>query len=152
MKFAFVLVFFLFKKKYDAIIIHQTSPVTQAWAGVLLGKLRRIPIYTWVLDIWPDSVLATIHSDNAFPDSESVICDLTIAHKQRAKNNEIKASGIAWNATIVSPDGKKSDAIVVSLEHQENYSVVVGLPYKFGLFKKIQFGELFAEEGKNDIF
>jgi glycosyltransferase involved in cell wall biosynthesis len=60
-----VLFFFLFKKKYDAIIIHQTSPVTQAWAGVLLGKLRRIPIYTWVLDIWPDSVLATIHSDNA---------------------------------------------------------------------------------------
>ena len=59
-----VLFFFLFKKKYDAIIIHQTSPVTQAWAGVLLGKLRRIPIYTWVLDIWPDSVLATIHSDN----------------------------------------------------------------------------------------
>ncbi len=59
-----VLFFFLFKKKYDAVIIHQTSPVTQAWAGLLLGKLRRIPIYTWVLDIWPDSVLATIHSDN----------------------------------------------------------------------------------------
>ena len=60
-----VLFFFLFKKKYDAIIIHQTSPVTQAWPGILLGKLRHIPIYTWVLDIWPDSVLATIHSDNA---------------------------------------------------------------------------------------
>ncbi|MBO7312580.1 MAG: glycosyltransferase family 4 protein [Alistipes sp.] len=59
-----VLFFFLFNKKYDAIIIHQTSPVTQAWPGILLGKLRRIPIYTWVLDIWPDSVLATIHSDN----------------------------------------------------------------------------------------
>ena len=60
-----ILFFFIFKKKYDAIIIHQTSPVTQAWAGLLLGKIRRIPIYTWVLDIWPDSVLATIHSDNA---------------------------------------------------------------------------------------
>lgn len=59
-----ILFFFLFKKRYDAIVIHQTSPVTQAWAGILLGKLRRIPIYTWVLDIWPDSVLATIHSDN----------------------------------------------------------------------------------------
>lgn len=59
-----VLFFFLFKKKYDAIIIHQTSPVTQAWPGILLGKLRRIPIYTWVLDIWPDSVLSTINTDN----------------------------------------------------------------------------------------
>ena len=51
-----VLFFLLFKKKYDAIIIHQTSPVTQAWPGILLGKLRRIPIYTWVLDIWPDAM------------------------------------------------------------------------------------------------
>lgn len=59
-----VLFFFLFKKRYDAIIIHQTSPVTQSWAGILLGKIRRIPIYTWVLDIWPDSVMGTIQSDN----------------------------------------------------------------------------------------
>lgn len=69
MSFAFtttfwVLFFFLFKKRYDAIIIHQTSPVTQAWPGIILGKLRRIPIYTWVLDIWPDSVLSTINSEN----------------------------------------------------------------------------------------
>lgn len=59
-----VLFFFLFKKRYDAIIIHQTSPVTQSWAGILLGKIRRIPIYTWVLDIWPDSVMGTIQSDS----------------------------------------------------------------------------------------
>ena len=59
-----VLFFFLFKKRYDAIIIHQTSPVTQSWAGILLGKIKRIPVYTWVLDIWPDSVLGTIQSDN----------------------------------------------------------------------------------------
>ena len=59
-----VLFFFLFKKRYDAIIIHKTSPVTQSWAGILLGKIKRIPIYTWVLDIWPDSVLGTIQSDN----------------------------------------------------------------------------------------
>lgn len=59
-----VLFFFLFKKKYDKIIIHQTSPVTQAWPGLLLGKLKRTHIYTWVLDIWPDSVLSTINSDN----------------------------------------------------------------------------------------
>ena len=59
-----VLFFFVFKKRYDAIIVHQTSPVTQAWPAILLGKIKRIPIYTWVLDIWPDSVLSTINSDN----------------------------------------------------------------------------------------
>ena len=59
-----VLFFFVFKRRYDAIIVHQTSPVTQAWPAILLGKIKRIPIYTWVLDIWPDSVLSTINSDN----------------------------------------------------------------------------------------
>lgn len=59
-----VLFFFVFKERYDSIIIHQTSPITQAWPGLLLGKLRRVPIYTWVLDIWPDSVLSTINSES----------------------------------------------------------------------------------------
>lgn len=53
-----VLFFFLFKHRYDAIIVHQTSPITQAWPALMLGRLRSIPIYTWVLDIWPDSVSA----------------------------------------------------------------------------------------------
>lgn len=61
-----VLFYFVWKKKYDAIIVHQTSPVTQAWPAMLLGKIKHIPIYTWVLDIWPDSVLSTINSDNKF--------------------------------------------------------------------------------------
>lgn len=51
-----VLFFCVFKKRYDAIIIHQTSPITQAWPGLLLGTIKRIPIYTWVLDIWPDAM------------------------------------------------------------------------------------------------
>lgn len=53
-----VLFFFAFKRRYDAIIVHQTSPITQAWPALLLRAIRRTPIYTWVLDIWPDSVSA----------------------------------------------------------------------------------------------
>ena len=33
-----------------------------------------------------------------------------------------------------------------------NYSVIVGEPYKVGLFKKVTFGNLLAMEGKHDIF
>lgn len=53
-----VLFFFVFKRRYDAIIVHQTSPITQAWPALVLKFLRRTPIYTWVLDVWPDSVSA----------------------------------------------------------------------------------------------
>lgn len=61
-----VLFYFVFKRRYDAIIVHQTSPITQAWPALLLGALHRTPIYTWVLDIWPDSVLAFLSKPHKF--------------------------------------------------------------------------------------
>lgn len=48
----------LFRKHYDAIIIHQTSPIFQAIPGVLLGKLTKTKVYTWVLDIWPEAFVS----------------------------------------------------------------------------------------------
>ena len=99
-----------------------------------------------------DNVTFTsVHSDSEFPDSKSVINDLICSHKQLAQNHEIKVSGISWNGAV-DLGGKTTDAIIVSLEHKDDYSVVVGLPYKSGSFNKIKFGELFAQNGNNDIF
>lgn len=97
------------------------------------------------------ATFTAVHSDNEFPDSKSVIRDLGSSHKQMAQKKKIKASGIAWNGTFTS-NGKQTDAIIVSLEHQDDYSVIVGLPYEIGLFKKIKFGELFAQSGNSDVF
>lgn len=99
------------------------------------------------------SVQATAYySGDEHPDSTELISDLQKIHKQLAAEGKIIASGIVWNATVASPDGKPSDAIVASLEHKDDYSVVVGEPYKIGLFKKVTFGNLFAMQGKHDIF
>ena len=97
------------------------------------------------------ATFTAVHSGNEFPDSRQVIQELISAHRQMAQNNEIKASGIAWNAVIAS-EKEKSDAIIVSLEHRDEYSVMVGLPYKIDLFKKTEFGELFAQRGSNNVF
>lgn len=43
-------------KKYDCIICHETSPIFQAYPGLLLKKIRKVPFYMWVLDIWPDAM------------------------------------------------------------------------------------------------
>lgn len=90
--------------------------------------------------------------DNEFPDSQMVIDSLTLSLKQMAKNNEIKACGIAWNGTISTLGSKGSDAIIVSLEHKNDYSIMVMAPYKIGLFKKIRFSNLISQDGKKDIF
>lgn len=99
-----------------------------------------------------NTTLTAVDSEHDFPDSQSVIDALISYHRQMAEKNNIKASGIAWNAAISTPDGKQSDAIIVSLEHSGDYSVVVVLPYQIGLFKRIKFGELFAQNGNHNIF
>lgn len=51
-----VLFFFAWKKKYDCIIGHEPSPIFQAYPALLLRKLRRIPFYYWIMDLWPDAM------------------------------------------------------------------------------------------------
>lgn len=51
-----VLFYFAWKKKYDVILVHETSPIFQAFPALLLKALRGTPVYMWVLDIWPDAM------------------------------------------------------------------------------------------------
>lgn len=55
-----VLFQFAWKKKYDAIIGFQMSPITQVVPGCLLGSIRKSKVLTWVQDIWPDSITDNI--------------------------------------------------------------------------------------------
>lgn len=43
-------------KKFDCVIVHEPSPITQAVPAIIVKKLQNIPFYIWVLDIWPDAM------------------------------------------------------------------------------------------------
>lgn len=45
-------------KKYDAIFVFQTSPITSALPAVLLRRLKKIPLILWVQDLWPETLRA----------------------------------------------------------------------------------------------
>ena len=53
-----VLFFFVWKKKYDAIITHEPSPITQIVPACILGDIRKVPVYSWIQDIWPDALVS----------------------------------------------------------------------------------------------
>lgn len=44
--------------KYDMVFCQQLSPVTMSSPAVLYKKMRHVPLYTWVLDLWPESLTA----------------------------------------------------------------------------------------------
>lgn len=46
------------RKKYDAIIVHETSPILVGIPAVIVKKIQKIPLHFWILDIWPESLQA----------------------------------------------------------------------------------------------
>jgi len=48
----------LANKKYDACFVQQLSPVMMSVPGVLFKKITGRKLYTWVLDLWPESLKA----------------------------------------------------------------------------------------------
>lgn len=48
----------LLSRKYNACFVQQLSPVMMSVPGVLFKKLTGRKLYTWVLDLWPESLKA----------------------------------------------------------------------------------------------
>lgn len=54
------------KNKYDAVIVHEPSPITQFYPAWVIKKLTKAPIYFWVLDLWPESLQIAGGINNSF--------------------------------------------------------------------------------------
>lgn len=64
--FSSIWLFIFFFKHYDYIFIYQTTPVTSSISGIILSKIKKIPLILWIQDLWPDTVKATGHVQNKF--------------------------------------------------------------------------------------
>lgn len=52
--------------KYDRVFVQQLSPVMMSAPGVLYKRLRKVPLNTWVLDLWPESLTAAGGINNKY--------------------------------------------------------------------------------------
>ncbi len=48
----------LCRGQFDVVFAYEPSPITVALPALLLGRLRKMPVLLWVLDLWPESVTA----------------------------------------------------------------------------------------------
>ncbi|MEJ6002173.1 glycosyltransferase family 4 protein [Paucibacter soli] len=46
-------------RSFDVILVYGTSPVLQALAAIALKRIKRVPLVTWVQDLWPESLELT---------------------------------------------------------------------------------------------
>jgi len=46
------------KTEVDVIFVFAVSPITMAIPAILLGRLKRAPVFLWVQDLWPETLSA----------------------------------------------------------------------------------------------
>jgi hypothetical protein len=89
---------------------------------------------------------------NEHPRSTDVIALMKSAFIEAARQGEYKATAVVYDVRVKLPStGDKSDAIAVSLDHRDNYSIIVMFPYKINNGKPV-LGAALAQKGEADIF
>jgi hypothetical protein len=92
------------------------------------------------------------YDENEHSQPTSLIALMKAGLVEAARRGEYKATAIVYDVRVELPSSEeKSDAIAVSLNHRDNYSVVVLFPYKIDGGELI-LGTVFAQEGEADIF
>jgi glycosyltransferase involved in cell wall biosynthesis len=46
------------KKKFDAVFVYAVSPIMAAIPAVIIGRMKKAPVFIWVLDLWPETLRA----------------------------------------------------------------------------------------------
>ena len=54
----------LIGKKYDRVFVFQVSPITSAVPAIILSKLKKIPSYIYIQDLWPETFYSIINIQN----------------------------------------------------------------------------------------
>jgi len=85
------------------------------------------------------------------PASEDVIALLVQGFQGEAREGKIRATGICYDGRIVQ-DGKKVDAVIISLEHASGNATKTCVPYTKGMFGKYRFGEMIAGLEEPQVF
>ena len=47
------------KKKFDAQFVYAVSPILQVLPAIVIKRIKKVPIVTWVGDLWPETLFST---------------------------------------------------------------------------------------------
>lgn len=93
-------------KKYDCIFVQQLSPAFGAAPGMVVAKMQKIPMYTWVLDLWPSTI--EYHIKGLPLKVTNCFC-----HRMYKLSNKVLISSEGFRNYIIEFAGKKSEDIIL---------------------------------------
>lgn len=117
--------------KYDLVFCQQLSPVMMSSPAVLYKKMRRVPLYTWVLDLWPESLTAAGGINNKY-----ILGFFNLFVKSEYKNSDkILTSSKSFDQSILKY-GDYKDKVIYYPQWSDGASNASGL--NFALPEKLK--------------
>lgn len=117
--------------KYDLVFCQQLSPVMMSSPAVLYKKMRHVPLYTWVLDLWPESLTAAGGINNRY-----ILGFFNLFVKSEYKNSDkILTSSKSFDQSILKY-GDYKDKVIYYPQWSDGASNASGL--NFALPEKLK--------------
>lgn len=127
----FWMLFHVLWHKYDLVFCQQLSPVMMSSPAVLYKKMRHVPLYTWVLDLWPESLTAAGGINNKY-----ILGFFNLFVKSEYKNSDkILTSSKSFDQSILKY-GDYKDKVIYYPQWSDGASNASGL--NFALPEKLQ--------------
>jgi len=99
----------LLTKKYDQIFLYQLSPVMMSFAGLIVGKIKKIPTTMYVLDLWPENLYSVLAIKSAF--LRKIAAGISNWHYKKA--DKLIALSDTMRTRLIEVTGKPQENIIV---------------------------------------
>ncbi len=138
--FSFLPAILLSFQKFDLVFINQVSPITIAIPGIIVKKIKRIPLIMWVTDLWPESVKdAGNLKSNFIPNLILPIvkyiyknCDQILVSSKAFTDSIIEKSSIKKNITYMPQWGESTFTKNQSINYKnEEFEKIMGFKILF---------------------
>ncbi len=106
----------LLNKKYDAVFCYETSPVYMIFPAIVYSKLKKVPLTSYVLDLWPENLYSVLPIKNKFLRN---ILKLT-SHWHYKKSDKLIAMSPSLNDVLKKITNKKSEKIATIPQYCED--------------------------------
>lgn len=133
-------------EKFDCVFVYQLSPIFMAFPGIKVSKKQNIPMYTYVLDLWPESLaeMTGIKSGPIYSYIKHLTKNVYKSSKQilvssEAFKNSIIASGIESERIMFWPQYAEDFYKPVNISKSDDISDE--LPQGFNIIYTGNFGE-----------
>lgn len=104
-------------KQYDAVFCYETSPVYMMFPAIVYSKLKKIPLTTYVLDLWPENLYSVLPIQNEFLRN---VCRIT-SHWHYRNSDKLIAMSQSLKDKLLAVTGKPEAQIAVIPQYCESF-------------------------------